>query len=217
MGLTIHYRLGLSQGTLRDVRRMVRRWHAAAGECNFAAVGPIEEFPGTPERELDVTFRLGRAGGRDVPPRRAIGFTVLPGPGCESAELGLAILPATVRRGRKTVRTRNPGWRWYDFCKTQFASAPQLGGVENFLRCHLGLIRLLDEARALGIRVRVQDEGGYWKRRDQAALVRELQSYNEFLAGFGGELKDACGSAVTGPIFRFANFEHLEANARLRK
>jgi hypothetical protein len=69
----------------------------------------------------------------------------------------------------------------------------------------------------MGLRVRVSDEGKYWELRDREALVRELQSYNELIAGFGGELKDAYGASVSGPIFQFGNFEHLEAKARLPK
>ena len=58
------------------------------------------------------------------------------------------------------------GWRWGSFCKTQYASNPACGGVENFLRCHLVVVRLLDFLRATGlVAVEAHDEGGYWEHR----------------------------------------------------
>ena len=43
------------------------------------------------------------------------------------------------------------GWSWLSFCKTHYASDPRCGGLPNFLRCHLGVVALLDEAKNLGI------------------------------------------------------------------
>jgi hypothetical protein len=53
-----------------------------------------------------------------------------------------------------------PGWSWGLFCKTQYASNPDLGGVESFVCCPLSVIRLLDYARELGILGEVSNEGG---------------------------------------------------------
>ena len=41
----------------------------------------------------------------------------------------------------------------------QYASNPDCGGVENFLRCHLAVVKLLDHAATLGILKEVSDEG----------------------------------------------------------
>jgi len=199
----------------------MRALRKVACDLPLEHVGPLLEFPGAPgSQALDVTFRGTTIRGYDFDPRAAIGFTVWPGPGCETAEFALAVLPKTVRvPGGKRVATRPAGWRSHEFCKTQYASAPQLGGIDNFLRCHLSLIRLLDCARSLGISARVDDEGNYWTLRDRSALIRELEEYNQLIAGFGGVLKDSFGSgvtggsSVTGPIFQYSNFEHLEADA----
>jgi hypothetical protein len=86
--------------------------------------------------------------------------------------------------------------------------------VPNFLRCHLTVIAMLDRAKQLGCLEEVSDEGGFWKRRDLPALVREIGSWNEMIAAFGGKLKDLVGSGsreLESAIAQFPNFEQLEA------
>ena len=125
--------------------------------------------------------------------------------------------PATVptHDGGK-VRTGLSGWSWQSFCKTQYASNPDCGGVENFLRCHLSVVRLLDHARDLGVLGEVSDEGDYWERRDVKALVEEVGEWNAMIAGFVGGMKDLMGGGkgVQSAITQFPNFEHLEAEGR---
>jgi hypothetical protein len=78
-------------------------------------------------------------------------------------------------------------------------------------------VRLLDRAIKLGLTVKVVDEGNFWERRSSSDLAREVGEWNEMIAGLGGQFKDAAGSAVTGPIFAFSNFEHLEARDQSRR
>ena len=108
------------------------------------------------------------------------------------------------------------GWSWQSFCKTQYASNPAIGDIETFLTCHLVLIRLLDEAKALNILSEVSDEGGYWINRDVKALVEEVGQWNAMIAGFVGGMKDLIGGAadVRSEITKFPNYEHLEADGR---
>ena len=47
-------------------------------------------------------------------------------------------------QAKRTIKTRLAGWRYGTFCKTQYASEPDCGGVPNFIRCHLSVIHLLD-------------------------------------------------------------------------
>src|SRR5207248_6808050 len=104
---------------------------------------------------------------------------------------------------------------WRSFCKTQYASNPSTGDVENFLRCHLSVIRLLDHAQHLGMLHEVCDEGGYWERRDVQALVKEVGEWNAAIASFVGGFKDLIGDRdVQAEITKFPNFEHLEAEGR---
>ncbi len=122
-----------------------------------------------------------------------------------------------MRRGlRETIRTRLSGWFWGSFCKTQYASNPEHGGVPHFLRCHLAVVKLLDRAKELGILESVSDEGDYWEDRDVESLARHVGEWNSMLAGWAGQLKDALedqgnGLSLQAGILGFPNFEHLEA------
>ena len=208
MGLTLHYELRSSVRTAAQATRLIERLREAACDLPFDEVGQIVEYEAAAGEEedfpagmYDATLLVQRGGSwHVVHSTRFVAFRVNPAPGSETAEFGLARYP------------RQPGWSWKGFCKTQYASSPQRGGVANFLRCHVALVKMLDQAQALGLTVKVQDEGEFWERRDVAALVREIATWNELVAGVGGQLKDALGtSQLTGPIFAFPDFEHLEA------
>jgi len=149
-----------------------------------------------------------------VSPSNVIAFTTSPGEGCEDANFGLCRYPGTVEIEGRKVRTGLSGWCWASFCKTQYASNQECGGVENFLRCHLCVIRLLDHAKSLGILDEVSDEGDFWENRDIAALAGEVGEWNSMLAGFVGQLKDQFGSDFIAPITNYPDFEHLEADGR---
>ena len=117
----------------------------------------------------------------------------------------------------RRMRTPLKGWSWGSFCKTQYASNPKCGGVENFLRCRLAVIKLLDHAKELGILHEVNDEGGFWQQRDIRALVQEVGEWNSMLAGWSGRLKDAFGGGLESEISKFPKFEHLEAEGAKRR
>ena len=128
--------------------------------------------------------------------------------------------PSTISRGGETIPTDLDGWRWWAFCKTQYASNPSLGGVKQFLRRHLGVVALLDKAKELGILDEVKDEGGYWEKRDAEALVKEIARWNKMVAGLVGRLNDHMERAgrdrrsAASAISEFPDFEHLEAEGR---
>lgn len=178
---------------------------------------------------VDRPAKHGGLHSYSVAPTRIIAFETFPGPDCEPANFGLCRYPATIEikgdeeyvigkgwvRPKRRLRTRLPGWSWSSFCKTQYSSAPECGGVENFLRCHLSVIKLLDFASELGVLSDVSDEGGYWQTRDVEALARDVGDWNEMIAGFAGRLKDLLGGSVESPIFRRQDFEHLEAKANI--
>jgi hypothetical protein len=138
--------------------------------------------------------------------------------------------------GTRRVRTGLGGWRWSSFTKTQYASDPRCGGIPNFLRCHVGVVTLLDRIAALpSMEVEVNDEGKFgpsnysddWREARQAGReptyvwhsgkydVRALgsENWNEMIASFAGAMKDALGGSgigVDSAIGRFPNFEQLE-------
>jgi hypothetical protein len=102
-----------------------------------------------------------------VMPHPLVCFPVWPGKGCEPAAFGCCKLPAV------------KDWRWSYSCCTQPASRPAHGGLENFLRCHLAVIGLLDAITQAGLaEVKVKDDGGYWERRDPNKLAEAVQAWN---------------------------------------
>lgn len=156
----------------------------------------------------------------DIPPRHVLVFAIHPAAGAETAQIGLAAHPACVEyhdHGETLlIETDLAGqYSWAQCCKTQYAGLLQNGGVENFLRAHLSLVDLLDQAAALGLDVRVADDSGFWDDRDRDKLRQQLGSWNGLVAALAGQLKDELGTeldtGVQAPILSAPNFEHLEA------
>ena len=131
--------------------------------------------------------------------------------------MGLAVYPKTMEVDGKRVRTNLSQWSWSSFCKTQYASNPEYGGVEHFLRCHLAVVKLLDHAKTLGLLGEVNDEGDFWEKRDVQALAKEVGDWNTMLAGWAGRFKDAFGEGIVSEIANFPNFERLEAKGEQRR
>ena len=103
-----------------------------------------------------------------VNPHPLVCFPVWPGNGCEPAAFGFCKLPPVER------------WLWSYSCCTQHASRPEHGGLENFLRCHLALVALLDAIKGAGLaEVEVKDDGGYWQRRDREKLAEAVRVRND--------------------------------------
>jgi hypothetical protein len=230
MGLTIHYTLK-AKGMDASARKLVEALHQAALDLPFKETGDLVDLTGDEcdfdkrTRDDPLRWLLIQAQGsvslkhlpgeseyssRRVSPVRMIAFTAWPGEGCEESNFGLCQYPATTEHDGKRILTRLSGWRWSSFCKTQFASDPNCGGVQNFLRCHLTVIAMLDQAKQHGCLDEVRDEGGFWEARDVEALVKQVGSWNEMIAAFGGKLKDLCGDGVEMPISEYPNFEQLE-------
>lgn len=234
MGLTIHYRLRTPLTAPGDIRDLLDTLRSYARELPFKEVSELIEFKGKdadyqesnrddPHRWFKIQageFVEHDGGHYTVNPTHIIGFSTWPGEGCESANFGFSRfppsmdVPTTLGRSR-TIRTGLTGWRWRSFCKTQYASDPNCGGLRNFLRCHLCVVKLLDFAKATGlISVDVSDEGDYWEHRDIKKLGREVGNWNEMIAALSGQLQDIAGQegvALESAIAQFPNFEHLEA------
>jgi len=233
MGLTIKYILSADVSE-SEARKLIHLLHQAARDLPFTAIGEVVELKGVlaeqrhyPEdhqhfnllgsgwepltydwRVTGPTSSISRSA--DVYPSHLIAFEAMPGEGCDPAGFGLCRYPEFVEVGPRRIRTGLVGWRWSTFCKTQFASNPKCGGVENFLRCHLSVVALLDKAKALGFKVEVDDEGGFESRRSVPELLREVGICNENIAAFFSILQSVGGPGVRGEIQRFPNFEHHE-------
>ena len=238
MGLTIHYQLKATARGIKAARQLVGQLRQRALDLPFKEVGPLTELAGDacdfqkrPKAD-SCRWMLVQAMGSvqrkpysySFPPRQVIAFDTRPGDGCEAANFGLCLYPGRIDiedrdvwpYRKRRLCTGLSGWSWSSFCKTQYASSSDCGGVENFLRCHLLVIRMLDHARNLGILQSVSDEGDYWQKRDLKALAQEVGEWNEMIAAEAGRLKDLLGPDLQAPILQFPDFEHLEAAGRDR-
>jgi hypothetical protein len=227
MGLTLHYELAAPACPAAKARSLVEALRKHALSLPFESVSEVIELKGedcrfnpknrnAPHAWLKVqTMRFvidakGNVGtiAAETYPLHTIAFTVDPTEGSENANFGLCKYPKTA------------GWLWASFCKTQYASNPSTGDVANFLKCHLGLVALLDKAKEMGILGKVHDEGKYFDNRDVAALIKEIGAWNTMIAGFYGGLRDGIEAAGGDPrslvaeIAKFQNFERLEAEGR---
>ena len=234
MGLTIHYSLETKTRSIRQVRNIIEHLRQRAMDLPFKAVSDIVELKGEqcdfeklpqddPNRWMliqasqYIPFSVGGEYEHyvTVPPSHVIAFEAWPGDGCEPVNVGLCRYPGTIEvEGGKRRRTGLSGWTWSSFCKTQYASNPEYGGVENFLRCHLSVVRLLDHAKSLGVLEDVSDESEYWDKRDVKTLAKEVGEWNVQLAGFAGGLRDLLGDDVEARSTSYPDFEHLEARGR---
>jgi hypothetical protein len=149
-----------------------------------------------------------------VTPVRVFAFSAWPGEECEVANFGLALYPETTDTEEGTLPTGLSGWLWGSFCKTQYASNPDAGGMANFVRCHVAVIRLLDRAKEMGILEAVKDESEFWKNRDVKGLVETVGQWNTQVAGLVGQFYDRTGGNIVAPITGYPNFEHLKAEGR---
>src|ERR1019366_341394 len=157
MGLTIHYRLTTEFTNPKNFRQLVETIRQHALDLPFKEVGEVKEFTGNEtdyrsgdeeDRWLKIQSSGYVAAGRGmlaVAPLHVIALPTWPGEGCKYP----AFFPSPPK-GKK-VPTRLSGWRWTSFCKTQYASDPKAGGVENFLRCHLSVIKVLDFIKQTGL------------------------------------------------------------------
>jgi hypothetical protein len=232
LGLTIHYSLKSDADTPEQARHLVEQLRQAALDLPFAEVSEIVELSGADcdlkTAPQDDTIRwlltqarhmisVGEQGYCFVTPAHIIAFSAWPGEDCEVANFGLAAYPNMVQSEDHPRATGLQGWSWACFCKTQYSSNPTQGGVENFVRCHLLVIRLLDRAKELGILEKVVDEGGYWEKRDVKALVETVGEWNRYVAAVVGKYKNLFTGDVSAPITGYPNFEHLEAEGRRKK
>ena len=141
-----------------------------------------------------------------------IGFSLMPGGGCEPLNFFVGTFPASLmvrcednQHGypsgkRRLMLDTSLRWTGAAFCKTQYASVPEVGGITNFLRCHLAVVAALDAARDLGFQVDVRDEGGYWQKRSVPDLVREIGDWNAYLLMVGAQLRGVFGDQVQAAL-----------------
>jgi hypothetical protein len=223
MGLTISYRLRSIEQNTDNIHKQVLALQNTAKDLGFMDVGEIvvlkdrecaidmNDDGSDPNIELKVhgsemtgIDKDGKFSFRH--PSYIIGFTLIPGKGCSMADIGFRVYP-----------DGDGVWTWFGYCKTQYASNPEYGGLENFITSHLKIIDLLDAAQAMGIECDVTDNGNYWQSRDRDLLASTINDNNLFTAVAMGAMKDVATSqnaTLTAPILNFPNFEYLEGHGQ---
>lgn len=122
----------------------------------------------------------------------------------------------------KEIKTNLSRYRWGSFCKTEYTSLPDCGGIENFIRCHLNIIKFLDKVKLIPkLDVFVDDEGEYgdFSRNNieyngtysLQTLLKNKDVSAQSIAALVGQIKDTVGSEnLFAPILKDPNFEQLE-------
>lgn len=102
-------------------------------------------------------------------------------------------------------------WRGWGFTKTQYA--------EDFVHCHLAVIKMLDLCKEAGILNKVNDEGNYWNTRDLKVLGNEINQYTFLIKSFFGALKDVVEEPLTvkSKIDKCENYVIVEDESNAKK
>ncbi len=123
----------------------------------------------------------------------------------------------------KKIKTNLSKYLWSSFCKTEYTSLPDCGGMENFIRCHLNVINFLDKIKLIPkLNVFVDDEGEYGDfsrcgihyngTYSLKTLLNNLNLSSQAIAALVGKIKDTMEPSDTliAPILEHPNFEQLE-------
>lgn len=217
MGLALSYSLKADVRTPKEAEELVKQLWKRACDLPLKEIGDVVEFVG-PQCNFDLheendlfrfllihaAFIYVRGRPHMVMPKHVFAFHIWPGEGADSAPFGLALHPRTINArtcpwGRVDgFKTRPKGWLWSGCCKTGYAGYPENGGVENFLRCHLPLVRMLDHARAMGILDDAVDESGFWAGRDFADLVTYMGGSEDMIRDLARQFKHLAGEGANG-------------------
>ena len=222
MGLHLCYRITLPGSTpLDDVRVKIAALKEFSSTLGFDRVlGPAEYSADDlvaerDHREIVAIIASTIAGdppdfyGFQPSEPCVVTFAIAPGRGCEPAIFGF-LPPGSRVEYPDTDDDLCPGeWFWSGACKTQYASTVS---NEHLVKCHVGLVRVLDHAASLGINVSVEDETGYWVHRSADKLIAAVDDMNRIIARFAGAISDQIGHEhhVEASIFEHPDFEHLE-------
>lgn len=171
MGLSIAYQLRLpARITAGEVYALLKRVAEQARSLGCPAVrGPLSPAP-----ENQLGYRIINVPGSHPMWARPDGGWLVSadiGDQCESLDLGLFVHPSHLRHNYiGLVKTKLPtNWHYDGWCKTGYAANV---GWEHFLACHQRVLALLRFLRRQGVKVSIQDEGGYYPRKDETGLRR---------------------------------------------
>jgi hypothetical protein len=131
------------------------------------------------ERDGSISYR------EELKPSKVTSLNIWPGKGCESSDLNF------YKRGK--------WWTCRSFTKTQYA--------EEFVKCHLLVVRLMDMLKEEGFSVDVCDEGDYWETRDLEKLADNINQYTSMIKSiFGTLIKKGGFDNIEAPITECENY-----------
>ena len=220
MGLTIHYSIEY-EGTTKQLQKKLKEVRRICLDLPFQNVGErvntvkitkeiiqIYErlsqkvnYPNNSKENLAMRDSILKELGTSTcqmaeleegKPTTIVSLDLLPGEGCESMDLCFQ------RRDGKYVCE--------SFCKTQYA--------EEFVQCHLLIIKLLDLLKEKGFEVEVVDEGGYWETRDLKVLAKNLNESTSGILAIGGLIRSGAeqlGMTVESAIDDCENYMEVQS------
>lgn len=189
MGLTIHYNFKF-KGTKEEARNKLLQVKTIAEKLPFKEVGDLWDLDYSKsfnDEEENKKCAKGKEGDyrwakiqyepRDIDSSRikisdgkfeGLVLMLWAGNGCESTNIGL-------------VSKDGFNWSGGAFTKAQYA--------EEFIKCHLLVVKILDVCQSLGILEEVSDEGDYWETRDLKVLGDNITESSLFIEIIGGMIK----------------------------
>jgi len=220
MGLTIHYTIEFDgateqlQGELEEVRHICLNLPFEKVGESVKTVNITEDiiriydglsqkvnYPNNSQENLamrdSILKELGTSTSQMVEfgegkPTTTVSLDLLPGEGCESMDL--------------CFQLRDGNFVCNSFCKTQYA--------EEFVKCHLLIIKLLDLLKDKGFEVDVVDEGEYWESRDMKVLAKNLNESTSGILAIGDMLKSGAeqlGMIVESSIDDCQNYMKVQS------
>jgi len=120
-------------------------------------------------------------------------FMAWAGEGCEPTNIGL-------------ISHSGKLWRGHAFTKTQYA--------EDFVKCHLLVIKILDLCKIAGIVKSVHDEGDYWETRDLTKLAKNINDSTAFISQISCILSQKFPGQIMSPIDNCKNILNVENNPK---
>ena len=197
MGLTVHWELKAPANA--NPAETLNKIAVFAKTLSTAEVSEVKHFEGDqanfnkcstndPDRWLKIqATKYSAKSGRDIP-KEIYALSIWPGEGCEEMNIGLAKYPYS------------KSWTWRSFCKTQYA--------DEFVKCHLSVITILDFCKHLGIVKEVHDEGDYWETRDIKVLAGNINESTTMIQGLCSALRNAIDGQgkIESPIDNSQNY-----------
>jgi len=198
MGLTIYFRFEF-EGNEEEVKDKLLKVRDKAKELGFAEVKDElwrVDYSREDKREktdegyrwAKIQYELLDETKEEVRKYKGYIINLWAGPGCEPTNIGL-------------ISKDGVHWIGGAFTKTQYA--------ENFLRCHLLVIFILDYVEELGFLKEVCDEGEFWETRDLNRLAENINASTAFIMSVLETLRDA-GYKIGSPVDKCKNFMIVE-------